>query len=311
MKDLGTLGEFTCCYPAPRSTIGESPFDHTIDHVLGNKALKAKVLDAYVTGNDPDEITPSGAVAFGPRWSRQQAEAGRQVAPVEDAYARGRSFGAALFRWAAARRRGGGGEPGATGRRRRRRTPRPAGRWCPGGCRRASGRATPFWIAVSTAAHVRGRVRCVAEQVVEVGTDDAVGAGHRQRVAGAAVRLEQLLRVLLVGGDAGRGRACLALLRDRPERDPDREGREEECEEEKGAFGHRCPLPGAASGGPDTTQPGPRRAPSRAAPARPGPRGRRRTSAAGRIRRTAAAAGRRRGRARSGSCAARRRRPDR
>ncbi len=59
MKDLGTLGEFTCCYGTPLD-IGESPFDHTIDHVLGNKALKAKVLDAYVTGNDPDEITPSG-----------------------------------------------------------------------------------------------------------------------------------------------------------------------------------------------------------------------------------------------------------
>ena len=41
MKDYGTKGEFTCCYGSPLD-IGEEPFDHTIDHVLGNKALKAK-----------------------------------------------------------------------------------------------------------------------------------------------------------------------------------------------------------------------------------------------------------------------------
>jgi len=59
MKDYGTMGDFTCCYGSPLD-INEDPFDHTIDHVLANKKAKAKLLKAYVTGNDPDEITPSG-----------------------------------------------------------------------------------------------------------------------------------------------------------------------------------------------------------------------------------------------------------
>jgi hypothetical protein len=59
MKDYGTMGDFTCCYGSPLD-INEDPFDHTIDHVLANKKAKAKLLKAYVTGNDPDEITRSG-----------------------------------------------------------------------------------------------------------------------------------------------------------------------------------------------------------------------------------------------------------
>ncbi len=59
MKDYGTGGDFTCCYGSALD-IDEDPFDHTIDHVLANKKAKAKLLKAYVTGNDPAEITPSG-----------------------------------------------------------------------------------------------------------------------------------------------------------------------------------------------------------------------------------------------------------
>jgi endonuclease/exonuclease/phosphatase family metal-dependent hydrolase len=59
MKDYGTMGDFTCCYGTPLD-INEAPFDHTIDHVLANRKAKAKLLKAYVTGNDPSEITPSG-----------------------------------------------------------------------------------------------------------------------------------------------------------------------------------------------------------------------------------------------------------
>jgi endonuclease/exonuclease/phosphatase family metal-dependent hydrolase len=59
MKDYGTGGDFTCCYGTPLD-INEAPFDHTIDHVLANKKAKAKRLKAYVTGDDPGEITPSG-----------------------------------------------------------------------------------------------------------------------------------------------------------------------------------------------------------------------------------------------------------
>jgi hypothetical protein len=59
MKDYGTMGDFTCCYGSALD-INEDPFDHTIDHVLANKKAKAKRLKAYVTGNDPGEITPSG-----------------------------------------------------------------------------------------------------------------------------------------------------------------------------------------------------------------------------------------------------------
>ncbi|MGB3098076.1 MAG: hypothetical protein WBB30_02165 [Solirubrobacterales bacterium] len=59
MKDYGTGGDFTCCYGSALD-IMEAPFDHTIDHVLANKKAKAKRIKAFVTGNDPDEITSSG-----------------------------------------------------------------------------------------------------------------------------------------------------------------------------------------------------------------------------------------------------------
>ena len=59
MKDYGTMGDFTCCYGSALD-INEAPFDHTIDHVLANKKAKAKRIKAFVTGNDPGEITPSG-----------------------------------------------------------------------------------------------------------------------------------------------------------------------------------------------------------------------------------------------------------
>ena len=54
MKDNGAI--HSCCYsdifdPTDR-------FDHTVDHVMTKPGLKT--LRAYVTGNDPDERTPSG-----------------------------------------------------------------------------------------------------------------------------------------------------------------------------------------------------------------------------------------------------------
>ena len=59
MKDYGSGDEYTSGY-GPALMIDEPPFDHTIDHVLANKKAKAKLIKAYVTGDDPDEITPSG-----------------------------------------------------------------------------------------------------------------------------------------------------------------------------------------------------------------------------------------------------------
>jgi hypothetical protein len=59
MKDYGTKGDFTCCYGSGLMA-DEDPFDHTIDHILANKKAKVKKSKAYVTGNDPAEITPSG-----------------------------------------------------------------------------------------------------------------------------------------------------------------------------------------------------------------------------------------------------------
>ncbi len=57
MKDRGAV--HTCCYGSALD-ITEDPFDHTVDHVLTNKKARSKRLKAYVTGDDPKEITPSG-----------------------------------------------------------------------------------------------------------------------------------------------------------------------------------------------------------------------------------------------------------
>lgn len=52
----------TCCYPDVRaSAIGDSRFDHTVDHVMVKPRIRQ--LRAYVTGDDPSLTTPSGLVA--------------------------------------------------------------------------------------------------------------------------------------------------------------------------------------------------------------------------------------------------------
>jgi hypothetical protein len=54
MKDNGAIQ--SCCYEDLFDP--NAVFDHTVDHVLTKPGLKTK--RAYVTGNDPDERTPSG-----------------------------------------------------------------------------------------------------------------------------------------------------------------------------------------------------------------------------------------------------------
>lgn len=56
MKDRGAVQ--SCCYPDMTDETFE--FTHTVDHVLANKRAKTKKKRAYVTGNDPSEMTPSG-----------------------------------------------------------------------------------------------------------------------------------------------------------------------------------------------------------------------------------------------------------
>jgi hypothetical protein len=53
-KDNGAVQ--SCCYPDMTDETFE--FTHTVDHVLTKPRLKT--VDAFVTGNDPDEMTPSG-----------------------------------------------------------------------------------------------------------------------------------------------------------------------------------------------------------------------------------------------------------
>ena len=55
MFDAGAIQ--SCCYPAELND-PKFKFDHTVDHVLTKP--KVKVDDAFVTGNDKGEITPSG-----------------------------------------------------------------------------------------------------------------------------------------------------------------------------------------------------------------------------------------------------------
>ncbi len=47
----------TCCYPSALND-PTFTFDHTVDHVLVKPKLKK--VNAYVTGNDPSQMTPSG-----------------------------------------------------------------------------------------------------------------------------------------------------------------------------------------------------------------------------------------------------------
>lgn len=55
MKDRGAVQ--SCCYP---SAIDDPAFtfDHTVDHVLVKPGVRSK--DAFVTGDDPRQMTPSG-----------------------------------------------------------------------------------------------------------------------------------------------------------------------------------------------------------------------------------------------------------
>ena len=46
----------SCCYPTMFD--GDVEFTHTVDHILTKPGLKT--VDAFVTGNDPSERTPSG-----------------------------------------------------------------------------------------------------------------------------------------------------------------------------------------------------------------------------------------------------------
>ena len=57
MRDYGAVQ--SCCYP---SALDDPSFifDHTVDHVLANKKAKVKKHRAYVTGDNPAKMTPSG-----------------------------------------------------------------------------------------------------------------------------------------------------------------------------------------------------------------------------------------------------------
>jgi endonuclease/exonuclease/phosphatase family metal-dependent hydrolase len=55
-KDNGAVQ--SCCYQAGELTDPTAKFTHTVDHVLTRPGLKT--LNAFVTGNDPGEMTPSG-----------------------------------------------------------------------------------------------------------------------------------------------------------------------------------------------------------------------------------------------------------
>jgi endonuclease/exonuclease/phosphatase family metal-dependent hydrolase len=48
----------SCCYSNEEFTDPNAEFTHTVDHVLTRPGLRT--LDAFVTGNDPGEMTPSG-----------------------------------------------------------------------------------------------------------------------------------------------------------------------------------------------------------------------------------------------------------
>lgn len=55
MEDRGAVQ--SCCYPSALND-PTFTFDHTVDHVLVKPKLKK--VKAYVTGNDPSQMTPSG-----------------------------------------------------------------------------------------------------------------------------------------------------------------------------------------------------------------------------------------------------------
>ena len=56
MKDRGAV--HSCCFPSPLNDPGYE-FDHTVDHVLVKPKVK-RAGRAFVTGGDPDQMTPSG-----------------------------------------------------------------------------------------------------------------------------------------------------------------------------------------------------------------------------------------------------------
>lgn len=56
MQDRGAVQ--SCCYPAPLDD-PSYVFDHTVDHVLAKPNVK-RAGKAFITGNDPGEMTPSG-----------------------------------------------------------------------------------------------------------------------------------------------------------------------------------------------------------------------------------------------------------
>ena len=95
----------------------------------------------------------------------------------------------------------------------------------------------PFWTALSTGGWIvagSGGVTAGASNSSRL-SDDAVGAGLVERVAGAAVGHEQVLALLQVGGDALRRGLLAALAADRPGGDQDREQQRDDAEHDEGA----------------------------------------------------------------------------
>lgn len=57
MRDRGAVQ--SCCYPSALNDPSFT-FDHTVDHVMVKPGLRRVKRQTFVTGNDPDEMTPSG-----------------------------------------------------------------------------------------------------------------------------------------------------------------------------------------------------------------------------------------------------------
>ena len=230
MKDYGTKGEFTCCYGSPLD-IGEEPFDHTIDHILGNKALKAKRPRGLRDRQRSERDHPVGPVAFRSRRRRQQAEDRRRSASRSAPQRKGRSFGAAFSAsrggWQLAPfRRGRAASLLAGDAATKLATSSALLPWrMPAGIRPS----TPFLIAVWTRRHVGlggpappSRSSRFGPTIPSVPAASSVWQ-EPQLVANSSLRAAGRSAGTLSGEALG-----VALLRDRPDRDRDGEGHEEE-----------------------------------------------------------------------------------
>src|SRR4051794_25844660 len=88
------------------------------------------------------------------------------------------------------------------------------------------------------------------EPLIQVWTDDAIGSGRGERVAGAAVDLEQLESLLVArrhrsfGGGLAR-----SLLGERPERQRDQADDREDAEDDEGPLAHSLPPTLDGAGG--------------------------------------------------------------